>query len=279
MTLVAGPDGLPARLVKPWSAEKFHVYERYLDIFCKGMRKRWDLVYADLLAGPGLCVTPTSRSLKGSAVLAAQRTEFTALYLNDLDPAATSALQSRLGNDPRLRIDTLDCNEAATTARRELFRRASPRRTLGLAVIDPQGFQMRLESLVDLTRDLRMDLIITFMTGYVRRFLSEPGFDTHLDGFLGTADWRRLRPGLETGGRSPSYRALLDLYKEQLHRIGYAYVDDHVQVLNRRERNVYHLVFASKSPRGTDFYEKISRKRATGQLRLMESSAPYDAPQ
>ncbi len=134
---------------------------------------------------------------------------------------------------------------------------------------------MTFDALDELTRGVNLDLIVTFMTGYVRRFLKGPQFDGALDRFLGTSDWRSFRTGLEHGQNSPTYRQLLDLYKDQLRKLGYLHVEDHVQIRNSRDRGVYHLVFASRHPRGADFFRKISRKQASGQLRLMEAPANY----
>jgi hypothetical protein len=81
----APSDDLPARVVPHWSADKLYFIERYLQIFCVGMRARWRLVYADLLAGPGLCIDETTgEPMAGSALLALQHPEFARLFLNDL---------------------------------------------------------------------------------------------------------------------------------------------------------------------------------------------------
>jgi three-Cys-motif partner protein len=115
-----------------------------------------------------------------------------------------------------------------------------------------------------MTRNKRIDLIITVMTDHLRRFIEHPNLEEKLDGFFGTTEWRRLSE-TRAVGRRITYRDLLDQYEASLKRIGYKHVDDHVRIVNSRERPLYHLVFASKHPKGAEFFRKISQHRFDGQ--------------
>ncbi len=92
-------DGLPARAARQWTMEKLFYVERYLAVFATAMKDKWhELVYVDLLAGPGRCVIEeTGKDIPGSPLLATARTEFGRLFLNDIDPIATVALARRTG--------------------------------------------------------------------------------------------------------------------------------------------------------------------------------------
>ncbi len=266
--LVAG-DGLPAFPLQPWTRTKLFLIERYLDIFSVAMRRRWRLVYADLFSGPGLCVDEASNEERpGSSLLAARREEFEALFLNDVSGDAIAALRERIASEDsgRVRFSELDCNEAAVAAREHLFPASAARGTLGLAVIDPTAFQISFEAIRAMTAGLRIDLIITFMSGYILRFIGEPPLEDRLDRFFGTPKWRELTPGINRGRLT--YRPLLDLYEEQLRSIGYSTFDDRQQARNRTGANIYHMVFASKDPRGGDFWQKISQRDDVGRARL-----------
>lgn len=271
MALKVAGDGQPARVIRPWTHEKLFYIERYLDIFCTAMRGKWSLVYADLLAGPGLCVEQEAGSeVKGSALLAIDRPEFVRVFLNDRDAIATAALASRTTgvSSSRLAISTTDCNLAVDAARNFLFPKASRAQTLGLAVIDPTAFQMSYDSMSRLTDSVRLDLIVIYMSSYVRRFLAQSEFGGTLDRFYGTDAWRSFIQRRASGERI-SYGALLDLYQKQLEKLGYNYQNAEARTINTRDRTVYHIIFASRHPLGADFFQKISRISYGGQRKLM----------
>lgn len=272
MTFVEASDGLPARQVHPWSDEKLFYVERFMDIFTSGMKKQWDrLVYADFFSGPGINVEEgTGKETLGSPLRALEFEEFSALFFNDDDPVATDALRARTNNQPpgRVLIENLDCNDAVESARTFLFPPGSERTTLGLAFIDPTAYQMSFDSVRRLVRDVRLDLIVTFMTSYPRRFIGLPGFDegSDFDRFMGTRDWLRLDTERPVFGFT---RELLDIYEASLQTLGYIRPNDSARILNTRGATVYHLVFASKHPRGNDFFEKISQRDSGGQRKLL----------
>ena len=270
--LVRGNDGLPTREVGAWSREKLHYIEGYINIFTGGMKDKWPRrVYIDLFAGPGRSVVEgTSEELAGSPLLAlAARDAFTQLYFNDSQSPAVAALAKRANavRQTGVLIRNLDCDEAARDAGAAL--RLDARNTIGLAVVDPTGFQISLDALRDMTSKRKVDLIITFMTSYLRRFLGRPSLERQLDAFFGSTDWRELL-AMREAGRVVTYERLLAFYKHRLATIGYLHVNDTVSIHNSRDVPIYHLVFASKHERGDEFYRKISRRKFTGQARLFE---------
>ncbi len=262
-------DGLPAFPLQPWTRTKLLLIDGYLGIFTVGMRRRWRLVYADLFSGPGLCVDEeTGEERLGSAFMAARHEEFDAVFLNDISTDSITALKQRVGETGagNVRFSDQDCNDAAMAAREYLFPLTDARQTLGVAVIDPTAFQISFDAIRRMTAGLRIDLIITFMTGYIRRFIGESALEATLDRFFGTTAWRDLIPGI--GSERFTYRALLDLYEDQLRSIGYTVFDDRQQARNRAGASIYHMVYASKHERGGDFWEKISQRDHVGRVRL-----------
>ena len=176
MALVPASDGYVAREVQPWNDEKLYYVDRYFDIFTTSMKDKWSsLGYADLLCGPGLCRDRSGIESRGSPLLALTHEPFGRLFFNDADPRVIDALRARierdgLAGDRPAEMTAGDCNDIADRARDFLFPAGQTRRTLGLAFVDNQGFEMSLDGLARLTRDVRLDLIITFMTSYARRF-------------------------------------------------------------------------------------------------------------
>ena len=273
MTLVEASDGHAAREIEAWSEDKLFYVERYMDIFTKGMKRRWpNLVYADLFAGPGININKESGTeSRGSALLAVDA-PFTKIFLSDSDPQVIEALKARTaGQDPgRVRIECLDCNEAPSRAREFLFPGGPGGGTLGLALVDPFAYQISLDSVRRLSAGLPLDLLVTFMTNFAKRFLYQPGFGqgSDFERFMGTNEYLALRdepPASIT-------RSLLDIYARQLRGIGYGYADDDSKIRNTMRSTIYHLVFASKHERGADFFKKISQTEPTGQRRLRWST-------
>lgn len=261
--LIEASDGRLARVVHEWSDEKLFYVERYMDIFTRGMGQKWKgrLTYLDFFSGPGLCIDRGSGQESEGSPLRSLRYGFGKRFFNDLNPTAVAALHDRVAlqepsNEPR--IENVDCNDAVSGARSLMSSG-----TLGLAFIDPTAYQMTFESIERLTRGLRMDLIITFMTNYPRRFIGQPGFQegSAFDEFMGTRDWLKL-------GTHATTRQILDLYEDQLRRIGYEHVVDDARILNSKNSTLYHLVFASKHPRGEEFFKEISRRTYSGQRKM-----------
>jgi three-Cys-motif partner protein len=266
--LALGRDGQAVRVVGARSREKLFYLARYIEIFTTGMKNRWPhRVYIDLFSGPGRSlIEGTTEEIDGSPLIALRvpRDPFTRLYFNDADPDAVSALNRRIGS-PAATIRSMDCNAAALEARNLLF--GEPTRTLGLAFIDPTGFQIDFRSIELLTDGVRLDLIVTFMTSYLRRFIEQPSLSARLDAFFGSDDWRRLVDLRERGG-TVTNRNLLDLYQSKLRAIGYRHVVDHIQVVNSNNAGIYHLLFATKHDRGDEFFRKISQRKFSGQQRF-----------
>ena len=277
MALVEASDHLPAREVGPWNNEKLHYVARYLDIFATGMKNKWDdLVYADLLCGPGLCKGEDGVEAQGSPLLALSHEPLTRFFFNDADGQAIAALRARIGSDTLaeqrpVETTSSDCNQVADVAREFLFPRGTRRSVLGLAFIDNQGFEMSLESIEELTRGVNLDLLITFMTSFPKRFISRPGFgpDSDFAKFIGVDAYQKYvqdRPVIQT-------HELLEAYREKLGSFGYRHIDDRIRIENTKGSTIYHLVFASRHARGKEFFGRISQRMSSGQARM-----PFDNP-
>lgn len=271
-----GSDSHLVRRVGPWAEEKLSYVARYIDIFNSGMKRKWARrVYIDLFAGPGRVLIDGKQEADGSPVLALNaEVPFTDVFLNDVEPLAIEAVKARFpASLPSSRIDclALDCNEAAIKIRSRL-----PSSSLDLAFIDPTNWQITFDTVARLTEGRRMDLIITFHVGGMKRAAEYA--PASLDAFFGTQGWRDAYDQSLRMGKRKGSRILLDCYQDQLRKIGYQWTVDNVRITNRRHTGLYHLVFASKNPRGEDFWQKIIDKSAGGQLRLFrETPAPYGA--
>jgi len=265
----AASDGLPARKVEPWAKDKLHYLSRYIDAFTTAMKDKWRLVYIDLFSGPGRSViTDTGEEILGSPFLALEaKTPFTQLFFNDINPEATLALAKRVGTRSDVVISTADCNAAAIDAGARLFADPDAGRTLGLAFIDPTAFHIGFDAIAVLTQARRVDVIITVMTSYMKRFMDRASFGSALDQYFGSPDWRDMVDSKSDGEKITS-RRLLDHYEGKLRLLGYAHFDDGVRVVNSKESTIYHLVLASRHPLATKLFGAISKKDRAGQFRM-----------
>jgi three-Cys-motif partner protein len=267
-------DGLIAWRTGGWAQEKLFYLSRYFNIFNAGMQRKWpERVYIDLFCGAGRLLAEREE-IEGSAVMALRsQVPFTRCFFNDLEPRAVQALKERAEQigGPTATYFSEDCNTVIPRIRSEL-----PAQSLDLAFVDPSTWQIALESIAALTADRRMDLVITFHVGGMKRAAhSQP---QSLSSFFGTPLWRKAYQQSLHAGRREGSRILLDCYEEQLRKLGYKWVVDDVRITNSRHVGLYHLVFASKSERGEDFWEKITARSASGQMRLFqETPAEYQA--
>ncbi|MFW6126216.1 MAG: three-Cys-motif partner protein TcmP [Chloroflexota bacterium] len=156
----------------------------------------------------------------------------------------------------------MDCNEVVEQLLLHL-----PPHSLDFCFVDPTNWQIRFDSLGRLSQDRRIDLALTFHVGAIKRCADDA--PEELDDFFGDSAWRVEYLAAVQAGRREGSRVLLDAYETRLGKLGYRETNDLVLVRGPRNVPLYYLVFASKHPRGRDFWDKISLRSRTGQYRLL----------
>jgi len=251
-------DGLVARVVGPWVARKTHFVDRYVGIFTNAMKNKWRRrVYIELFAGPGRSFNKKTREFLDGSALRALRANFTDYVFVDIDKRATDALQQRcdqIQHGKKVWIINKDCNAAVDDVLKHV-----PRGALTLAFIDPSNWQVTFDTVKRLTTGNRMDLIVTFHYGSMKRVTNPIA----LTRFFGTPKWRNGR------GAGYWYR----LYNEQLQAFGYlsdCYKESET-VKNTKNVPMYGLVLFSKDKLGREFWNKARAVDENAQLpfRLM----------
>ena len=271
--LVIAADGLPALLVSDHVREKEFAIERMIAIFNNGMQKKWNRrYYIDLFSGPGKCLIRGSREeVEGSPILAAKsRVQFTDYFLVDIDSGSLEALRTRI--DSLGLMDQSAFNYYPGDADAVVLKLAAdlPDRqtSLGLAVIDPWGWDFSFKTIAYLTDGRRLDLVINFPIVNIKRNWQKelPQLYKFMNGSSYRSSFENAMTREELGV-TPT-RILLDAYEKELKGIGYKYVNDLVGVNNSRGIPLYYLLFASKHERGADFWEKVTGVQETGQIRM-----------
>lgn len=276
-------DGLPMRRSGPWVREKLDYLTRYVDVFETAMRKKWSVrSYIDLFSGPGKNIDRDSEDIfLGSPLIALNAPyPFTNYFFTDLSDKHTETLRQRCVASPysqRVQIWTGDCNDLVNRVVAQI--KQDDWRSLNLAFLDPTGIDLKWDTVAKLATIRRMDLIIHYPEGGLNRSmrgLFEAGTYTSVDDFFGGRGWREIyQDWLSQGKPSGLHRHLIDFYRKRLQSLGYVkffqagQTSDEPLIRNiQRRAPLYRLLFASKHPRGHDFWHKVTQRDVHGQRRL-----------
>ena len=275
--LVEKDDGLPTRKAGHWTEDKLYFWNGYIHITTTAMvgKPAWQagLFYVDLFGGPGVCTLKESkRRMPGSALIAAYAPKpFTKIIVCEKDPKLAEACEARLGaicERQRFVVLQGDCNELVHQVTAMI-----PDRALTLAFIDPTGLHASFETISTLAKRGRVDLLVLFADAYdIQRNVEavyEPNPNSNLDNVLGPgSNWREKWNGLDDKRGDNVRKLFADLYKNQLSRhLGYkVFAEETMRSVNSGP--LYRIIYASKHERGLDFWEKATKKYASGQKRL-----------
>ncbi len=265
-----GSDGLLVRDSGVWAKEKLYYLEHYLSIFSVGMSRKWagKLYYVDLFAGPGrCCIRETMEEIDGSPLIAL-KFNFAKYFFFEADAACYKALLKRANaRTPKKNVVIIpgDCNDKVGQV-------TAPPSALGLAFIDPTGIsQLVFETIRKLTARRKIDLIINFPEGMgIRMNLHQytQKDENALTTFTGSDRWKR-RFQQAPISFDQACRKIANEYLENLRKLDYlAFDNDRVPVKTDQNTLLYYLLFASKNPKGNEFWRKIGVINPYGQRHL-----------
>lgn len=261
--LVSQVDGLLIRDSGPWIRKKYYYLSRYLEIFTRGMHKKWRLTFIDLFAGPGRClVEATKEEVDGSALQALQQ-NFTKYIFIEQDQSCYEALSARCKKSPKYNQIILlngDCNLITGQIINVL-----DHDSLNLVFADPTRINIHFDTLKRLTSERRADLLLNIQFGMdIKRNFARykrEGDTSPLGLFLGGGvNWEKIKEP----------RDAVKMFKERIAGLGYSTVEfKDIEVSNTKNVPMYFLFFASKNPRGLDFWNKITEKDHSGQYEFL----------
>jgi three-Cys-motif partner protein len=261
------PDGLPAQCVGQWSADKHYYLKQYIEA-TRAVRAgylppkgRGGAAFIDLFAGPGLVRVRESGDIQdGSPMVAFCHAEapFTRLVFCDLDGDNVRALRSRTASQAgRVTIIEGDCNKKI-----DQVIEVVPEHGLNIALVDPFSLSaLKFHTLKRLAEFKRMDLVIHFPTGDIKRNLRQHEKTRRsLDEALGTPDWASKI------SNDTDVAALIDVFKSQIATLGYGSQQVRSEpIKNSQNVTIYYLVYASKNDRGDKIWQSITKNKPTGQ--------------
>lgn len=282
-------DALPTRESGAWVVEKLDYLKRYVDVFETSMHGRpWRRRhYIDLFAGPGKCCVPKGAVYLGSPLLALVTPHpFTDCFFVDSDSRNIEVLRQRCSvysNPGSIRFYCEDANVAVHDIVRHI--QAVDREfmegrwsSLNLAFLDPDGLELKWETVASLATLFRMDLIIHYSQMGLNRYMPTAFAEeqqTAVDDFFGGTEWRTIYERYQRRQTRFIHRELINHYREKLQDLGYKDVridleTGHEPLIRNARRNapLYRLLFASKHQRGHEFWQKVTQRNAHGQARL-----------
>lgn len=267
-------DGLPARPSGEWAREKLDYVGAYLQVVPQAVGKKWrhNIVFLDLMAGPGLCVLEHGGDeFAGSPLLAMAVAPigYVRIVLIEAEASLAAALRARTGDDVRVAVIEGDCNQADV-----LHEAVSliPPQALAVAFIDNLGTTVPLATLRTLTRlHRKVDLLVTFPSIDLQRncdaaLKDDPAHGPRFDAFFGDAGWRGVVP-------QGNWRSVVDrleaYYVVKLKGLGYPHATTSPQAMrNSRNRELYRLVLASGDPLAVGLFDRVAPYTPTAKARL-----------
>jgi three-Cys-motif partner protein len=263
--LLEEDDGLPVRESHEYARNKLKLLRFYLEQFNVSMKDKWKKRhYIDLQAGPGKNRIGADFLLGSPLISLTTSVTCTDFIFNELDGDYLAALQQRAQASvlfPRITFFQDDANVIVDEVCRmiDAYDRSAKQRSewtsLNLAFLDPEGLELKWATVEKLARVARMDLIINFSTGGIRRSIGA-GNTAIVDEFFGSADWKdRWDESLKT----EQMTSLIALYLSRLESFGYQLNQleigsEIVSFRNSRNVEVYKLIFASKHRLGKKFW-------------------------
>ena len=276
-------DGLPARVSGSWTQDKLGYVERYASAFMRAMAPKreegkWDqLIYIDPLAGPGMGVDrETGAEFEGSPLRALRvQPAFDHLFFGDLNAKYVEALKRRIAPSdlPRVTVRVGDCHAVTREAVGRLSRKA-----LGLAFVDPQGFEVTLK-LFETLATRPIDILFLFPGGIgvkrnLAKFARKRGGP--LDALMGGDQWRALLhvklvagDPLSADDLASRDQPIIMQCRQKMAALGFLYSDQgEPYFTNEKNVKMYHLLFFSQHRAGLSIWRGIKRIEPSGQRTL-----------
>lgn len=252
---IAVSDGLPIRDSGPWIEKKHKLLTYYAHLFATGMKNSWESrVYLELFSGPGKClIRGTNKEDLGSPLKVINH-EFTKFIFTEMSAPAADCLAQRLEPFQNSSLAEIWCGDCAEAIRHINI----PDGSLTFAFIDPTGIGHAPFALIEaLRRKTRCDLLINIQHGMgikmnVHQYRPDSDEECALTKFLGHEGWKKL----PRHNAKEFFVGVLDLYKQQLDKLGFSFTGREVLIPNQQGTGLYLLLFASGHPLGKKFWDE-----------------------
>jgi three-Cys-motif partner protein len=255
--------------IEPHTQAKHEILGNYLKAWFP-ILSSWAgrIIYLDGFAGPGVY----SGGEDGSPVIALQtavghtlrmRFKEIVFYFIEKDPdrakMLTEVLKKRFPNLPKNITYRVQGAEFAPTLEQvltELEKRES-KLAPTFAFLDPFGFSGLPMKLIGRMMSYdSCEVLITFMAGFVKRFLDELRAPV-LNELFASEEWKQA---CDMGDPDKHLRFLLDLYERQLRNVGGAKYVRSFGMIGPQNQLIYYLVYGTKHLRGLEVMKEAMCK-------------------
>ncbi len=247
--------------IEPHTLAKHQILQNYLKAWFP-ILSRWSgrIIYLDGFAGPGVY----SGGEDGSPVIALQtavehnlRDRFKEIifFFIEKDPERakilTQVLKKRFPSLPKNIKYEVTGAEFAPTLEQVLdgLEKKEARLAPTFAFLDPFGFSGFPMKLIGRMMSYeKCEVLITFMVGFVKRFLDELREPVLNDLFAGE-EWKKLVTSVDPDRR---LRFLLNLYERQLRNVGGAKYVRSFGMIGSHNQVIYYIVYGTKHWKGLE---------------------------
>lgn len=258
---VSKDDNLPIRDSGVWIEKKHKPLVYYSEIFNRAMKgKPWDeRIYFELFAGPGRCFVRETKKEEWGSPLQVLETNFTKFIFVEMNKDAAEALATRIDNHKNAAKVEIWCGDCAEAIEKVVI----PPKSLVFTFIDPTRIGHAPFKLIStLEAKARSDILINIPIGTdikrnLHNYLAQSDSEAPFTKYLGSEEWKNL----PTNSPANFCRGFLELYKAQLRKLGYNFVDNNIQqVTTPGNVPLYYLFFASKHQLGEKFWNETLKR-------------------
>jgi three-Cys-motif partner protein len=242
--------------LEPHTRAKHEILRRYLQAWFPIMSK-WNgrILYIDGFAGPG----EYSKGEPGSPLIAiniakAHKLELKAelvfwfIEVREDRCAHLIELLSRIELPDNIKYE-VECSkfDESLTSLFDKLDEQGKRIAPTFAFIDPFGYSDTPFSVIErIMKNKRCEVLITFMSGFLNRFKSDPDKGRAFDLLFGTPKWREII--FDSDSDETSVKKIVRFYQKRLESVA-KYVRT-FEMINEFNQTIYHLIFCTNSVKG-----------------------------
>ncbi|MDD3365763.1 MAG: three-Cys-motif partner protein TcmP [Sphaerochaetaceae bacterium] len=273
-------DGLGARCVGGWGANKAVFLKYYVDITGKALKSSWEnIYYIEICSGPGICVDYNEGEQFDGTALAVLQTEgakyFSKLFFFDINPITIEILKQRIANSPNI------CEEVKQKVIVSVGDYKKPNSILNVLYANipsnVRGLNVVFVDPTDLSVPFKLyDSLLNF--GNTADFITNYAYGTDFQRNVVSAFKKPKSPSRkkyegtlqelgffedEVNRLDAEHNNFRELAKEHKKQFLKSFEDRGYKfVITTRIKWYYELIYISKNPLGRKFWEEASKKSA-----------------